>query len=175
MEPIPKSGLYYPNKIARIAIQALEDVMGKNGLNAILNLANLTELIDHYPPNNLDRQFDFADFSAMVGALEEMYGPRGGGAWRCVQVGLLLPKVCAILVRWQASATWHLRSCRSQPSCALVCRRWPRSSVKPATSIPPVLIGTIILSIPSTAARYAGGAVPTNRPVLLLPGCCRKV
>jgi predicted hydrocarbon binding protein len=78
MEPIPKSGLYYPNKIARIAIQALEDVMGKNGLNAILNLANLTELIDHYPPNNLDRQFDFADFSAMVGALEEMYGPRGG-------------------------------------------------------------------------------------------------
>lgn len=78
MEPIPKSGLYYPNKIARIAIQALEDVMGKNGLNAILNLANLTELIDNYPPNNLDRQFDFAHFSSLNGALEEMYGPRGG-------------------------------------------------------------------------------------------------
>jgi predicted hydrocarbon binding protein len=78
MEPIPKSGYYYPNKIARIALHALEDVMGKNGLNAILNLANLTGLIDNYPPNNLERQFDFADFSALNGALEEMYGPRGG-------------------------------------------------------------------------------------------------
>lgn len=78
MQPIPKSGLYYPNKVARIAILALEEVMGKNGLNAILNLANLSHLIDHYPPDNLERQFDFADFSAINGALEEMYGPRGG-------------------------------------------------------------------------------------------------
>jgi predicted hydrocarbon binding protein len=78
MDPIPKSGLYYPNKFARIAILALEEVMGKNGLNAILNLANLSDLIDNYPPDNLERQFDFADFSAIQGALEELYGPRGG-------------------------------------------------------------------------------------------------
>lgn len=78
MEPIPKSGLYYPNKIARIALTAIEDVMGKNGLNAILNLAGLSHLIDNYPPDNLERQFDFADFSGINGALEEMYGPRGG-------------------------------------------------------------------------------------------------
>lgn len=78
MDPIPKSGLYYPNKIARIALTAIEDVMGKNGLNAILNLASLSHLIDNYPPDNLERQFDFADFSAINGALEEMYGPRGG-------------------------------------------------------------------------------------------------
>jgi predicted hydrocarbon binding protein len=78
MEPIPKSGLHYPNKIARLAFTALEDVMGKNGLNAILNLAGLAHLIDNLPPNNLERAFDFADFSAMNGALEEMYGPRGG-------------------------------------------------------------------------------------------------
>ncbi|MBN1372129.1 MAG: 4-vinyl reductase [Anaerolineaceae bacterium] len=78
MEPIPKSGLYYPNKIARLALTALEEVMGKNGLNAILNLAGLAYLIDNYPSDNLDRKFDFADFSALNGALEEMYGPRGG-------------------------------------------------------------------------------------------------
>ena len=78
MEPIPKSGLYYPNKIARIAILSLEDVMGKNGLNAILNLAGLSSTIDNLPPDNLDRQFDFADFSAIWAALEELYGPRGG-------------------------------------------------------------------------------------------------
>jgi len=75
---IEPSGLYYPNKLARIYIEAIEEVMGKNGLNAILNLAGLTHLIDSYPPDNFDKEFDFADFSALNWALEEMYGPRGG-------------------------------------------------------------------------------------------------
>ena len=78
MEPIPKSGLYYPNMIVRIAIRATGDVMGRNGLNSILNLANQTNLIDNLPPDNLERKFDFADFSSIWGALEEMFGPRGG-------------------------------------------------------------------------------------------------
>ena len=78
MVSIPKSGLYYPNKFARITILAMEEVMGKNGLNAILNLASLNNLIDNYPPDNLERQFDFSDYSALHAALEEMYGPRGG-------------------------------------------------------------------------------------------------
>lgn len=77
MESIPKSGFYYPNKLGLIAIKALEEVMGKNGLNAILNLAHLTDLIDNYPPDNLERVFDFADFSSINQALEEMYGQRG--------------------------------------------------------------------------------------------------
>jgi len=78
MEPIPKSGLYYANKFALITINALEEVMGKNGLNAILNLAHSRELIGNYPPDNLEKEFDFSDFSAINLALEEMYGPRGG-------------------------------------------------------------------------------------------------
>jgi predicted hydrocarbon binding protein len=78
MEPIPKSGYYYPNRFALIILEALEDVMGKNGLNAILNLAHLSGLIDNYPPPNLERQFDFADVSSTNLGLEEMYGPRGG-------------------------------------------------------------------------------------------------
>lgn len=78
MDPIPKSDYNYANKIVLITLEALEDVMGKNGLNAILNLAHLPHLIDNLPPNNLDREFDFADFSSINLALEEMYGPRGG-------------------------------------------------------------------------------------------------
>lgn len=76
--PPEKSGFYYPNKFARITIEALEDVMGKNGLNAILHLAGLSELINNYPPDNLEKEFDFAYFTALCVALEEMYGPRGG-------------------------------------------------------------------------------------------------
>jgi hypothetical protein len=75
---MPKAGLYYPSKFGLIAIKALEEVMGKNGLNAILNLAGLTNYIDSYPADTLDKTFDFADLSSINIGLEEMYGPRGG-------------------------------------------------------------------------------------------------
>ncbi len=78
MVSIPKSGYCYPNKVTRIDLEAMEDVLGSNGVEAILNLAGLEEWVDNYPPDNLERQVDFADFSAINGALEEMYGPRGG-------------------------------------------------------------------------------------------------
>ncbi len=72
------AGYYYPNKFARITIEAMEEVMGENGLKAILNLAGLSHLIGNYPLDNLEKEFDFADFTALNVALEEMYGPRGG-------------------------------------------------------------------------------------------------
>lgn len=78
MEQIPGSGYFYANKFTRVALEAYESVMGKNGLNAILNLAGLGHLVEHYPPDNLDREFEFSDFTALHIALEEMYGPRGG-------------------------------------------------------------------------------------------------
>jgi hypothetical protein len=78
MPRIEPSGHYYPNMVARIYIEAMEEIMGKNGLNAILNLAGLSHLIDNYPPKDLKKEFEFADYSALNGALEEMYGPRGG-------------------------------------------------------------------------------------------------
>ncbi len=73
-----KSGLYYANLIARIYLEAMEEIMGKNGVNAILNMAKLPELINNYPPSNLKKEFDFADYAALNQALEDMYGPRGG-------------------------------------------------------------------------------------------------
>jgi predicted hydrocarbon binding protein len=64
--------------MGRILLVALEEVMGKNGLNAILHLAKLEQFIDNYPPENLNKQFDFAYIAALLTALEEMYGARGG-------------------------------------------------------------------------------------------------
>lgn len=75
-----KSGYYYPNLIARIYLDAIEDIMGSNGIKALLNLANMKHLIDNYPPGNLSKEFDFADFSHLNEAMETMYGPRGGRA-----------------------------------------------------------------------------------------------
>ena len=78
MEPVEKSGYYYANKFSLIMLDALEDVLGKNGLKALLNLSHLPELIDNFPPDNLHKEFDFSDVSAINQGLEEIYGPRGG-------------------------------------------------------------------------------------------------
>lgn len=75
---IELSGLYYPNKIARIYLTVLEDIMGKNGLNSVLHAAGLERLIDNYPPDDLRKEFDFAEFAALNQALDDTYGPRGG-------------------------------------------------------------------------------------------------
>lgn len=74
------SRFFYPNKMGRIILIAIEEVMGRNGVNAVLNLANLKHLINNYPPNNFDRAFPFEEVSALLKALEDMYGPRGGRA-----------------------------------------------------------------------------------------------
>jgi len=78
MEQKPKSGFYYANKLTLITLNAYEEVMGKKGLNAILNLAGLSHLLENYPPDNLEREFEFTDFTALHIALEDLYGPRGG-------------------------------------------------------------------------------------------------
>ncbi len=69
---------YYPNKMGRIILLALEEIMGHNGVNAVLNLAGLQHLINNYPPNNLDLGFPFDELGAIHQSLEDMYGPRGG-------------------------------------------------------------------------------------------------
>lgn len=76
---IPKSGYTLPNRLARTYLLALQEVMGQNGVGAILNLAGLEPWIANYPPGNWEREVDFADFSSIQRAVEEMYGPRGGG------------------------------------------------------------------------------------------------
>jgi predicted hydrocarbon binding protein len=78
MEPIPKSGFYNTNNFGRIALLSYQEVLGKGGLNSLLNLAGLGSFIDNFPPANMDRAFDFADYTALLVALEEVYGPRGG-------------------------------------------------------------------------------------------------
>ncbi|MEX1248707.1 MAG: 4-vinyl reductase [Anaerolineales bacterium] len=78
MDPIPKSGFTLPNRLARITLQSIEEILTPNGIEKLLSLAHLSHLIDHYPAANLERGFDFAEMGAINMGLEEMYGPRGG-------------------------------------------------------------------------------------------------
>jgi hypothetical protein len=123
MDPIPKAGYYYPNKAARITLESLESVMGKNGLNAILNLAHMPHLIDNYPPNNLDREFDFADFTAINWALEEMYGPRGGRGLALRPAAPPSPMCCVILALAGVGDRLS-KSCHCRLNCVSACQPW---------------------------------------------------
>jgi predicted hydrocarbon binding protein len=69
---------YYPNRMGRIILLSMEDVMGRNGVNALLKLASLASLIENYPEDNADLAFPFATISRITDTLEHVYGPHGG-------------------------------------------------------------------------------------------------
>ena len=76
--PVPavqeSSQYFFPNKMGRIILLAVEDVMGRNGVNAVLNLARLQHRIGNYPPNNFAKEFAFDELGQLLQALDEMYG-----------------------------------------------------------------------------------------------------
>jgi len=74
---IEKSHKTYPNHPTRAFLLALEDVLGKNGVNALLRIANLQGWIDTYPAENFEREVDLSEFSSINAALDEIYGSRG--------------------------------------------------------------------------------------------------
>lgn len=64
--------------MGRILLVSMEEVMGRNGLNALLNLTEMRQFIQEPPPDNLEREFDFAYIANLTRGLDEIYGPRGG-------------------------------------------------------------------------------------------------
>ncbi len=74
----PPVTYYYPNQMGRIILESMEEVVGRNGLNAVLNLSDLGSLIGHYPPANAELAFSFETVSKLQSTLEQAYGPRGG-------------------------------------------------------------------------------------------------
>lgn len=69
---------FYPNQMGRTILLSMEEVMGRNGVHAILKLASLSSLIENYPPDNKERAFSFSTLSTMTDTLEQVYGPHGG-------------------------------------------------------------------------------------------------
>ena len=78
MSEAEHKSFFYPNKMGRIILLGMEEVVGRNGLNAVLNMAGLSELVTSLPPNNLEPGFGFEQLSRIQASLEKMYGPRGG-------------------------------------------------------------------------------------------------
>lgn len=69
---------HYPNRMGRIILLSMEEVMGRNGVNAVLKLASQPSLIEHYPADNAKLEFPFTTVSRLEETLEQLYGPHGG-------------------------------------------------------------------------------------------------
>ncbi len=89
------SGYYYPNTIARIAFEATRDLIGAEAMTTLLREQGLEQYIQAFPPDNLQRQFDFVDFAALMAGIDalQVRQPRTPSlAWqigaRCYSAGL---------------------------------------------------------------------------------------
>ncbi len=74
---VPPSDYFLANRFGRIFLASLEETVGRNGLNALLNLSGRGNLIAAPPPDDVQLAFDTASVSAPLAALELVYGPRG--------------------------------------------------------------------------------------------------
>ena len=74
-----------PRKVSNAALRtlfmAIEQVMGANGIKAVLNFGGLKRFISNYPPNNLTKAVSYVDYGDAQQAVEDFYGPRGARAF----------------------------------------------------------------------------------------------
>lgn len=74
---IPPSGYHLSNRLGRLYLESVEEAIGRNGLNALLNLIECSDYIAQPPPNDLALGFDLSTASNLNRAMEMIYGPRG--------------------------------------------------------------------------------------------------
>lgn len=67
------------NTLVRQALASAEEVMGTNGLNAILRLSDLTRFVNNPPPDNLEPGIEASEYARFNQAIEEFYGRGGRG------------------------------------------------------------------------------------------------
>ena len=67
------------NALVRQALVSAEEVMGKNGLHAVLRSCSLERFIDQMPPNDLTPGIKALEYARLNAAIEDFYGRGGRG------------------------------------------------------------------------------------------------
>jgi predicted hydrocarbon binding protein len=75
---IPDRGM--PSGALRLLFLSIEEVMGKDGIKAVLNGAKLSAYINNYPENTLEHGVTFGEYGRVEQAVEDFLGPRGARA-----------------------------------------------------------------------------------------------
>jgi predicted hydrocarbon binding protein len=66
-----------PNVALRLLFLSAVEVMGADGMKAVLHGAHMPQFLDHYPPDNLEHGATFSQYGQVEQAIEDLYGPRG--------------------------------------------------------------------------------------------------
>ena len=72
------------NSLVRQALTSAQEVMGDNGLNAVLRTSGLERFIGKLPPNNLEPSIQASQYAKLNQAIEDFYGRAGKGMLRRV-------------------------------------------------------------------------------------------
>ncbi len=70
------------NSLVRQALVSAQEVMGDNGLNAVLRTSGLERFIGNFPPNNLEPSIPASQYARLNQAIEDFYGRGGKGMLR---------------------------------------------------------------------------------------------
>jgi bacteriochlorophyll 4-vinyl reductase len=70
------------NTLMRQALTAVEEVIGRNGLNAVLRMSGLEQYVDNLPPDDLNPSVKSSDYARLNEAIEDFYGRGGRGILR---------------------------------------------------------------------------------------------
>ncbi len=70
------------NALVRQALVAAQEVMGENGLHAVLRSSGLERFIDNLPPDNLEPGIKTVEYARLNEAIEAFYGRGGRGMLR---------------------------------------------------------------------------------------------
>jgi hypothetical protein len=67
------------NSLVRQALISMQEVMGENGLNAVLKSCGLEKFVGNLPPNDLNPSIKASQYSQLNQAIEDFYGRGGKG------------------------------------------------------------------------------------------------
>lgn len=70
------------NALVRQALVAAQDVMGENGLDAVLRASGLEKFVGNFPPDDLNPSIQASQYARFNAAIEEFYGRGGRGMLR---------------------------------------------------------------------------------------------
>jgi hypothetical protein len=70
------------NSLVRQALTSAQEVMGDNGLHAVLRTSGLERFVDNFPPNNLEPSIQASQYARLNQAIEDFYGRAGKGMLR---------------------------------------------------------------------------------------------
>ena len=62
------------NALVRQALVAIEEVMGTNGLNAVLNTSGLGRFVGNFPPDDLEPGVQASEYAKLNQAIQDFYG-----------------------------------------------------------------------------------------------------